>query len=247
VPADARIRDVLAGLFGGEGEPALSASDVASHARDLLEAAGAVPEILERSLTERTVRYYQSQGIVTPPSGNTTNARYGTRQVLEAAAARLAGSVRHLSLAEAADEVAARDEEGLVAMISDLLAKQPRPMQRARPLFAPDSHDAAAFVAEGRPSYGAARETPTPYSSTPTAFPNSPTPHSTAPDSRTPRSPAPHSPVSHSPPLHAPAAAAWVVDLGDGAFLTIPADHPLLRAGLDPTAVRRRLLDALAD
>jgi DNA-binding transcriptional MerR regulator len=263
MPADARIRDVLVGLFGDEAEPALSASDVASHARDLLEVAGANPEILERSLTERTVRYYQSQGIVTPPSGNTSNARYGIRQVLEAAAARLAGSVRHLSLAEAAEEVAARDADGLVEMIADLLAKQPRPTQRARPLYAAEtsgpSYDASNGSTGGRRPSDRADE-------------RSDSPDLRGDDDGQPaaRSRQTDPPADDGPPesdvgafvsegrpgygasrgtpeASSSATAAWVVDLGDGAFLTIPTDHALLRSGQDLAEIRRRILESLDD
>jgi hypothetical protein len=126
----ARIRTFIATLPGGSREAVLSAADVAEAARAMLRAVDAPAAVVEKRLTERTIRYFQSVSIVTPPEGATTAARYGVRQVLEAVAARLAGHVRRKSLSEVADELSRRSSDRLLRYIAELASESARETER---------------------------------------------------------------------------------------------------------------------
>lgn len=52
-----------------EADAALRLEEVTDHAKALLAAAGVAREVFEDSLTIRTVRYYRSKEIVSPPVG----------------------------------------------------------------------------------------------------------------------------------------------------------------------------------
>ncbi|HEX2094045.1 MAG TPA: hypothetical protein VHG28_16705 [Longimicrobiaceae bacterium] len=128
----AAVEAALARLFPG-GAPALRVEEVVEQAGLLLRLLGVAPEVWEERLSVRTVRYYRSKGIVSAPAGDGPNARYGRRHVLEAAAARLAGHLHHLSLADAAERIAALDDAGLGALLGELVTKEredhlPRPL-----------------------------------------------------------------------------------------------------------------------
>ena len=122
---ESRLDEILPRVFP-EAEPALHIEEVVERTRLLLGHLGVSPGVWEDRLTVRTVRYYRSKGIVSAPSGDGPNARYGRRHVLEAAAARLAGHLHHLSLADAAERITALDEAGLVALLADLAGKEAR-------------------------------------------------------------------------------------------------------------------------
>lgn len=126
------VEEALGRLFP-ERSPALRIEEVVDRTRGLLDELGVDPVVWEERLTVRTVRYYRSKGIVSAPGGEGPNARYGRRHVLEAAAARLAGHLHHLSLADAAERIAALDDGGLVGLLGDLVEKEredhaPRPL-----------------------------------------------------------------------------------------------------------------------
>jgi DNA-binding transcriptional MerR regulator len=220
-PDGTRVRTFLEGAFGGVAAPALTAGEVARYARDLIEWLGAPPSVLEKRLSERTVRYYQSEGIVTPPDGWTTAARYGVRQVLETAVARLAGHVRMLSLEEAAQEVRRRDDDALAAFLveladaavaeTDLALLAPRPLPGARgPAFEAAPPDRPSFAA-GSPAGAAPASVPA---------------------------------VGGWQASAGAPAAATAIPLGDGALLVLPAAHPaLVRA--TPAEVQARMRAAL--
>lgn len=117
-----RVQEALGALLPGRS-PALHIEQVVDRTRQLLARLGVAPEVWEDRLTVRTVRYYRTKGIVSAPSGEGPNARYGRRHVLEAATARLAGHLHHLSLADAAERIAALDEGGLAGLLADLTDK----------------------------------------------------------------------------------------------------------------------------
>lgn len=133
--AASRIDGLLARLFP-EREPALRVEEVVERALELLRGLGVSPEVWEDRLSVRTVRYYRTKGIVSAPSGDGPNSRYGRRHVLETAAARLAGHLHHLSLADAAERIAALDDDGLAALLAELAEREagdhvPRPLPGA--------------------------------------------------------------------------------------------------------------------
>ena len=151
-----RVEEALGALLPG-GAQALHIEQVVERTRLLLARLGAAPEVWEDRLSVRTVRYYRTKGIVSAPSGDGPNARYGRRHVLEAAVARLAGHLHHLSLADAAERIASLDEAGLAALLGELAEREaedsaaralpaaevPRPLPRPAPL--------PAAAAEGAP------------------------------------------------------------------------------------------------
>lgn len=152
-----RVEEALGALFPG-GAQALHIEQVVERSRLLLARLGVAPGVWEDRLSVRTVRYYRTRGIVSAPSGDGPNARYGRRHVLEAATARLAGHLHHLSLADAAERIASLDEAGLAALLGGLAEREAedsaaRPLPAAaggpRPLPRPATLPAAA--AEGAP------------------------------------------------------------------------------------------------
>lgn len=145
--AERPVDALLPRLFP-EREPALNIEEVVRRTRLLLRELGVSPEVWDDRLTVRTVRYYRSKGIISAPTGEGPNARYGRRQVLEAAVARLAGHLHTLSLADAAERIAALDEAGLAALLGEL-AEQEREDQQPRPLPGAASRAAAAAPPAG--------------------------------------------------------------------------------------------------
>jgi DNA-binding transcriptional MerR regulator len=155
--AAARVEEELAALLPGRS-PALHIEQVVERTRLLLARLGVAPEVWEDRLTVRTVRYYRTKGIISAPFGEGPNARYGRRHVLEAATARLAGHLHHLSLADAAERIAALDDAGLAALLAELVdttreesaAAPPLSVLPARPLpgRAPASAPAGSGSAE---------------------------------------------------------------------------------------------------
>lgn len=132
-----RVEEALGALLPGRA-PALPIDRVVELTRALLERLGVAPGVWADRLTVRTVRYYRGKGIVSAPAGEGPNARYGRRHVLEAAVARLAGHLHHLSLADAAERIAALDEAGLAGLLAELAERQaeeeiPRPLPGAAP------------------------------------------------------------------------------------------------------------------
>ncbi|HEX2190004.1 MAG TPA: hypothetical protein VHG51_13950 [Longimicrobiaceae bacterium] len=123
VDGRARVDEALAALLPGRA-PALPIDRVVELARALLERLGVAAGVWEDRLGVRTVRYYRSKGIVSAPAGEGPNARYGRRHVLEAAVARLAGHLHHLSLADAAERIASLDEAGLAGLLAELAERQ---------------------------------------------------------------------------------------------------------------------------
>lgn len=77
-----------------------SVAELASHADRLLQAAGVAPA---RATTERTVRYYVSRQVVSPPFGRGPGSTWGYPHLVELLAARLA-----LHDGESLDAAAAR-------------------------------------------------------------------------------------------------------------------------------------------
>ncbi len=153
--AGGRVREALGALLPGRS-PALHIEQVVDRTRLLLGRLGVAPEVWDDRLTVRTVRYYRTKGIVSAPSGEGPNARYGRRHVLEAAVARLAGHLHHLSLADAAERIAALDEAGLAGLLAELTEKEAedsaarplpgaapaRPLPRPAPAAAPEGGEA---------------------------------------------------------------------------------------------------------
>jgi DNA-binding transcriptional MerR regulator len=138
-----RVQEALDALLPGRA-PALHIEQVVDRTRVLLGRLGVAAEVWEDRLTVRTVRYYRTKGIISAPRGEGPNARYGRRHVLEAAVARLAGHLHHLSLADAAERIAAMDEAGLAALLGELAEQEaedsaapPLPGLAARPLPRP--------------------------------------------------------------------------------------------------------------
>jgi DNA-binding transcriptional MerR regulator len=127
-----RVQEALDALLPGRA-PALHIEQVVDRTRVLLGRLGVAPEVWEDRLTVRTVRYYRTKGIISAPRGEGPNARYGRRHVLEAATARLAGHLHHLSLADAAERIAALDDAGLAALLGEL-AETEAEESAARPL-----------------------------------------------------------------------------------------------------------------
>ena len=128
----------------------LRIEEVADRARLLLAGSGVSATVYEETLTVRTVRYYRTKDIVSAPVGEVRNARYGARHVLEAAVARLAGHLHHLSLADAAERIRGLDEDGLLRLLAELVRLE-REGQRPRRLpgrvSAPAATNGSATVA----------------------------------------------------------------------------------------------------
>jgi DNA-binding transcriptional MerR regulator len=160
-----RVQEALGALLPGRS-PALHIEQVVDRTRLLLGRLGVAPDVWDDRLTVRTVRYYRTKGIVSAPSGDGPNARYGRRHVLEAAVARLAGHLHHLSLADAAERIAALDEAGLAGLLAELAEREAEDSAarslpgaaRARPLPRP-APAAATEGAEATPVSGMASVT----------------------------------------------------------------------------------------
>lgn len=152
--AAARVDEELGALLPGRS-PALHIEQVVERTRLLLARLGVAPEVWEDRLTVRTVRYYRSKGIISAPFGEGPNARYGRRHVLEAATARLAGHLHHLSLADAAERIAALDDAGLAALLGELVDTTREESAAAPPLTALPARPLPGRAPASAPDQGA--------------------------------------------------------------------------------------------
>lgn len=99
----------------------LSTQQVADAALVCLSVLDPTGEASEKELSDRTIRYYQQRGIVTPPEGRTSVARYGRRQVAEVVGTRIANVLHREPLDAIADRVAGLSEEPLIQWVASLL------------------------------------------------------------------------------------------------------------------------------
>lgn len=71
------------------------------------------------SFTVNTVHFYRRKEILDPPGGRTSAARYDVRHLWQAIAARLAGQLALLTLAEAREAMGGRSERVLLAFVAE--------------------------------------------------------------------------------------------------------------------------------
>jgi len=101
----------------------LEADDLVRLLRDCVAALGLDPAIVA-DFTVATVHYYRRKDIIDPPDGRTAAARYGVRHVWQIAAARLAGYLGLVTLAEARTAMrGGRGEMATPALVAFLAAR----------------------------------------------------------------------------------------------------------------------------
>jgi hypothetical protein len=123
-------------------EAPLEADDLVRLLRDCVAALGLDPAIAA-DFTVATVHYYRRKDIIDPPHGRTAAARYDVRHVWQIAAARLAGYLGLVTLAEARTAMRGMATGELVAFLAarvvDARARSavraaPAPRAAVRPL-----------------------------------------------------------------------------------------------------------------
>jgi hypothetical protein len=202
----------------------LTFEQVCVQARALLNAC-LVPEAVFGELTENTVRYYRREGIVSPPNGHGRGTSWTRAHILQAAGARLAGSLRISTSETLPGLFASMSEMDLYAYVADLAARVLE-------------HDAAVArtATLNSPVLGAAAAVPQVW----------PLASRRAGSASLLRASAFASPSSGAPPVPAPTLEVSYA-LPGGGRLTLPAQHwAVLRGGDDALeivdAVRRALL-----
>src|SRR5689334_6661186 len=122
----------------------LEADDLVRLLRDCVANLGLDPAIAA-DFTVATVHYYRRKDIIDPPDGRTAAARYDVRHVWQIAAARLAGYLGLVTLAEARTAMRGMGTSELLAFLAarvvDARARTavrstPAPQSTARPLHA---------------------------------------------------------------------------------------------------------------
>lgn len=122
----------------------LEADDLVRLLRDCVAALG-LDSAIAADFTVATVHYYRRKDIIDPPDGRTAAARYDVRHVWQIAAARLAGYLGLVTLAEAKTAMRGMDTAELLAFLAarvvDARARTavraaPDPHSGARPLHA---------------------------------------------------------------------------------------------------------------
>jgi hypothetical protein len=121
----------------------LDAEDVARLVPDCLAALDVEPSV-GAGFSVNTVHYYRRRDVIDAPVGRTAAARYALRHVWQATAARLAGHLGLVTLAEAREAMRGADEAGLraflTARVADAWARSAvrrGPSTEAAPLVAP--------------------------------------------------------------------------------------------------------------
>jgi hypothetical protein len=121
----------------------LEADDLVRLLRDCVAALGLDPAIAA-DFTVATVHYYRRKDIIDPPDGRTTAARYDVRHVWQIAAARLAGYLGLVTLAEARTAMRGMATSELLAFLAARIvdararvAVRATAPASARPLHAP--------------------------------------------------------------------------------------------------------------
>jgi hypothetical protein len=95
----------------------LGADDLVRLLRDCVADLGLDPAIAA-DFTVATVHYYRRKDIIEPPDGRTAAARYDVRHVWQIAAARLAGYLGLVTLAEARAAMRGMDTPELIAFLA---------------------------------------------------------------------------------------------------------------------------------
>src|SRR5689334_15162253 len=121
----------------------LEADDLVRLLRDCVAALGLDPAIAAE-FTVATVHYYRRKDIIDPPDGRTAAARYDVRHVWQIAAARLAGYLGLVTLAEARSAMRGMATSELLAFLAARIvdararvAVRATAPANARPLHAP--------------------------------------------------------------------------------------------------------------
>ena len=121
----------------------LDAEDVARLVPDCLAALDVEPSV-GAGFSVNTVHYYRRRDVIDAPVGRTAAARYALRHVWQAVAARLAGHLGLVTLAEAREAMRGADEDALraflTARVADAWARSAvrrGPSTDAAPLVAP--------------------------------------------------------------------------------------------------------------
>ena len=112
----------------------LEADDVARLVGDCLFSLG-LDEAVASSFTVNTVHFYRRKEILDAPEGRTSAARYTLRHLWQAVAARLAGQLGLLTLAEAREAMSGRSERVLLGFVAErvLDARARQAARRAAP------------------------------------------------------------------------------------------------------------------
>jgi hypothetical protein len=95
----------------------LEADDLVRLLRDCVAALG-LDAAIAADFTVTTVHYYRRKDIIDPPDGRTAAARYDIRHVWQIAAARLAGYLGLVTLAEARTAMRGMDNSDLLAFLA---------------------------------------------------------------------------------------------------------------------------------
>lgn len=99
----------------------LEAEDVARLVPDCLTALDVEPSV-GAGFSVNTVHYYRRRDVIDAPVGRTAAARYALRHVWQAVAARLAGHLGLVTLAEAREAMRGADEDSLRAFLTARVA-----------------------------------------------------------------------------------------------------------------------------
>lgn len=140
-----------------DGAAPLEAEDVARLVAGCLAALG-VEASVGAGFSVNTVHYYRRRDVIDAPVGRTAAARYALRHVWQAVAARLAGHLGLVTLAEARDAMRGADDGALRAFLTARVADA---WARSAVREAPDgkAEAAPARPLPGALAAGSARET----------------------------------------------------------------------------------------
>ena len=131
----------------------LEADDLVRLLRDCVGALALDPAIAA-DFTVATVHYYRRKDIIDPPDGRTAAARYDVRHVWQIAAARLAGYLGLVTLAEARTAMRGMATPDLLAFLAArVVDARARAAVRA-PATSPAARPLHASVAASRPRSG---------------------------------------------------------------------------------------------
>ena len=129
----------------------LDADDIARLVRDCLQSC-ALDDAAAADFTVNTVHYYRRKDILDAPEGRTSAARYGVRHLWQAIAARLAGQLGLLTLAEARVAMRGESEQRLADFVAERIADaRARQAVRRAPASATDTGAARPLRATPRP------------------------------------------------------------------------------------------------
>lgn len=199
----------------------------------------------------RTIRYYRSEGVVQPPEGQTSNARYGWRHVLEVATARLAGHVGRWSLSQAAQKMEGLDDEQLTEFVAELATQAHRENDNGHRAVAAEMDEVVGHrrAALDSPSSSQLAESADRYGRGQAAFMSaSPSFESSSPrEEETADLGSVNALRSADTPSNEHTSTSLTLDLPGTGQLSLPTDHPLVQSPEARERTRRRVARALEE